>query len=294
MYLGSMFTIENTLIKAVINAKGAELTSLVNKENQLDYMWHGDPAVWGKHSPVLFPIVGTLKNNTYIHNGQSYQLPRHGFARDKQFAVEDHTADTITFLLRSDADTLTVFPFTFEFRLRYTLFENALAVACEVVNTGREMMYFSVGAHPAFKLPLVPGTGYSDYYLQFNQTETAPRWPISPEGLIEQSPVPLLENTNRLNLNKDLFQKDALVLKGMASSIVTLGSDKTPHGLRFDYPGFPFLGIWAAKNADFICIEPWCGIADIVNASQQLNEKEGINKLVAGEVFTRTWTVTLM
>jgi len=288
-----MFTIENNLIKATINAKGAELTSLVHKEHELDYMWHGDPAVWGKHSPVLFPIVGTLKNNTYYHNGQSYQLSRHGFARDKQFAVEDHTADTITFLLRSDAETLTVFPFVFEFRIRYTLVDHSLAVAYEVVNSGKEVMYFSVGAHPAFKIPLVPGTDYTDYYLQFNQTETAPRWPISPDGLIEQTPIPLLQNTNRLNLSKDLFRKDALVLKGMASSIVTLGSGKTERGFRFDYPGFPFLGIWAAPNADFVCIEPWCGIADSVNSNQQLSEKEGINRLEVGESFTRSWSIDI-
>ncbi len=207
--------------------------------------------------------------------------------------MEDHNADTITFLLRSDTETLANFPFAFEFRIRYSLFENSLAVAYEVVNPAKEVMYFSVGAHPAFKLPLAPGTEYTDYYLQFNQTETAPRWSISPDGLIESSPIPLLENTNRLNLKKDLFLKDALVIKGMASTIVALGSDKTPHGFRFDYPGFPFMGIWAAKNADFVCIEPWCGIADSVNASQQLTEKEGINKLEGGETFTRTWTVSL-
>lgn len=288
-----MFTIENAKIKAVINAKGAELTSLVNKENQLDYMWAGDPAVWGKHSPVLFPIVGTLKNNTYLYNGKEYQLPRHGFARDKQFAVESQNEDSITLLLRNDAETLTVYPFAFEFRLRYTLFEYSLAVAYEVVNPAKELMYFSVGAHPAFKIPLVAGTDYTDYYLQFNQVETAPRWPISPDGLIEQTPIDLLQNTNRLNLSKDLFQKDALVVKGMASTIVTLGSNKTEHGFRFDYPGFPFMGIWAAKNADFVCVEPWCGIADSVASTQQLPEKEGINKLKGGEKFTRTWTVTV-
>ncbi|OQP59970.1 aldose epimerase [Niastella vici] len=288
-----MFIIENQQIKAVINAKGAELTQLVHKENQLDYMWAGDPAFWGKHSPILFPIVGTLKNNTYLHKGKPYQLPRHGFARDKQFAVEEHNGDTITFLLRNDAETATVYPFIFEFRIRYTLFENSLAVTYEVVNAGKEEMYFSVGAHPAFKIPLVPGTAYTDYYLQFNHTETAPRWPISPDGLIEIAPLPLLENTNRLNLSKDLFQQDALVLKGISSSIVTLGSDKTTHGFRFDFPGFPFLGLWAAKNADFVCIEPWCGIADSVTTNQQLEDKEGINKLTSNETFTRTWTVSV-
>jgi len=288
-----MFTIENQQIKAVIKAKGAELTQLFHKVNQLDYMWGGDPAFWSKHSPVLFPIVGTLKNNTFFHNGKLYQLPRHGFARDKQFAVEEHNADSITFLLRNDAETLTVYPFTFEFRIRYTLVENSLAVSYEVVNTGKEDMYFSVGAHPAFKIPLVPGTAYTDYFLQFNQTETAPRWPISPDGLIEIASLPLLEKTNRLNLSKDLFQQDAFVLKGMSSTIVTFGSNKTSHGFRFDYPGFPFLGIWAAKNADFVCIEPWCGIADSFTTNQQLEDKEGINKLTADESFTRTWTVTV-
>jgi galactose mutarotase-like enzyme len=293
-YLSGMFTIENQQIKAVINAKGAELTQLIHKANQLDYMWSGDAAFWGKHSPVLFPIVGALKNNTYIYNSQSYQLPRHGFARDKQFAVETQTADAITFLLRSDAETLTVYPFAFEFRIKYTIVDHTLAVTYEVANAGKTELYFSVGAHPAFKIPLAPGTDYTDYYLQFNQTETTPRWPISPDGLIESTPLPLLQNTNRLNLSKDLFQKDALVLKGMPSTTVTLASPKTTHGFRFDYPGFPFLGIWAAKNADFVCIEPWCGIADSVHTNQRLEEKEGINKLASGENFTRTWTITLM
>jgi len=288
-----MFTIENQQVKAVINAKGAELTQLIHKGHDLDYMWNGDPAFWAKHSPVLFPIVGTLKNNVYIYQGQQYQLPRHGFAREKQFAVEEQTSDAITFLLRDDEETKKVYPFAFEFRLKYSLYENSLAVSYSINNSGKEDLYFSVGAHPAFKIPLVQGTQYTDYYLQFNQEENASRWPISPDGLIETTPLPLLQNTNRLNLAKDLFLKDALVLKGLGSTIVSLGSDKTPHGFRFDFPGFPFMGIWAAKNADFVCIEPWCGIADSVTTNQQLTDKEGINKLASCEIFTRTWTVTL-
>lgn len=288
-----MFTIENQQIKAVIDAKGAELTQLCHKEHNLDYMWNGDPAFWAKHSPVLFPIVGTLKANTYFYKGRSYQLSRHGFARDKQFAVEEQAADTITFLLCDDAETREVYPFTFEFRIRYTLYENSLAVTYKVTNNGKDNMFFSVGAHPAFAIPLVKDTTYTDYYLQFDQFETAPRWPISQDGLIETTPLPLLKQSNRLPLSKDLFQKDALVMKGLGSSIITLRSDKTEHGFRFDFPGFPFLGIWAAKNADFVCIEPWCGMADGVGANQQLEDKEGINKLASCEAFTRTWTVTL-
>ncbi|AXY74014.1 aldose 1-epimerase family protein [Paraflavitalea soli] len=288
-----MFTIESSLLKAVINPKGAELTSLVHKEHSLEYMWSGNPAFWGKHSPVLFPIVGTLKNNQYQYKGQSYRLGRHGFARDQQFAVESQTADAITFLIKSNEESLKVFPFAFEFRIRYTALEASLTVTYEVTNPGKEELYFSVGGHPAFKVPLTDTTTYEDYYLTFEQQEDAPRWPISPDGLIETTPRPLLQVTNRLRLTKELFQKDALVLKGLRSSRISLQSDMTPHGLSMDFPGFPFFGIWAAKEADFVCLEPWCGIADGVGANQQLTNKEGINKLPAKEVFTRTWTVSL-
>lgn len=288
-----MFTIESPAIKAVINPKGAELTSLVLKSTNQEYLWSGDPAYWGKFSPVLFPIVGTLKNNQYQYKGQSYSLSRHGFARDQQFAVEQQSADAITFLLKSNSATLKVFPFEFEFRIRYTALDASLAVSYEVVNTGKEELYFSVGAHPAFRVPLTADTDYDDYVLAFEREETTPRWPISPDGLIETTPQPLLQNIQKLPLTKALFQKDALVLKGLKSTRISLRSDKTNHGLDMDFPGFPFFGIWAAKDADFVCLEPWCGIADGVDASQQLTEKEGINKLNTKETFTRTWTVTL-
>jgi galactose mutarotase-like enzyme len=289
-----MFTIESTLVKATINPKGAELTSLVHKEYALDYMWSGDPAFWGKHSPVLFPIVGTLKSNAFIYKDQSYTLPRHGFARDHQFAVESQSTDTITFLIKNNEASLKVFPFAFEFRIRYTVLDNTLAVTYEVTNTSKDDLYFSVGGHPAFKVPLTAGTGYEDYYLQFDKVEDAPRWMISPDGLIETTSQPLLQHTDRLPLTKALFQKDALVFKSLKSSRISIKSDKTERGLTMDFPGFPFFGIWAAKNADFVCLEPWCGIADGVDTDQQLNGKEGINKLVAKEVFTRTWTVSLL
>ena len=288
-----MFTIENEHLKVTVQAKGAELTRLYHKKNELDYLWDANPEVWGKHSPVLFPIVGTLKNNSYQYKGNTYQLGRHGFARDKIFAVDAQTADTITLVLYSDEETLKVYPFNFEFRIRYSLYEESLSTAYEVKNTGDDVMYFSVGAHPAFKVPLEDDAQYTDYYLVFDKLETAPRWPISPDGLIEKEPQPLLEDSNKLMLKKELFHRDALVLKQIDSSVITFKSDTERHGFRFDFPGFPFLGLWAAKNADFLCIEPWCGIADSVTSNQQLPDKEGINKLQPQEQFTRTWTVSL-
>lgn len=287
-----MFFLENQQLKISIHPKGAELQAIFDKVHQLDYMWSGDPAFWGKHSPLLFPIVGTLKSNTYFYQDKPYSLTRHGFARDRDFEVESRSADTITFLLRSDDSTRANYPFDFELRIIYRLSTGGLSTTYQVRNPSPQTLYFSVGGHPAFKVPLVPDTSYTDYYLEFDRPVTAPRWPISKDGLIERDPQPLLENTRTLPLTKDLFAKDALVLKHPASASVALRSARTERGLRMDFSGFPFLGIWAAPGADFVCIEPWCGIADSVDSNQQWVDKEGINRLDAGEVFERTWTLT--
>lgn len=288
-----MFTIGHQQLTVIIHPKGAELQRLFHKGRQLEYLWNGDPAWWGKHSPLLFPIVGTLKNDTYYYREKAYTLTRHGFARDSQFEVESQAPDAITLLLRSNPDTRSKFPFDFELRVTYRLLPEGLQTSYAVKNISGDDLYFSIGGHPAFRLPIQPGTAYEDYYLEFEKEEATPRWPISAAGLIENDPLPLLNHTRVLPLSKTLFAADALVLKYPVSAAVSLRSHKTTHGLRMEFTGFPFLGIWAAKNADFVCIEPWCGIADSVNADQQLVHKEGINRLGPGELFERAWTLTL-
>lgn len=286
-----MYTIQNSVLTVGIDAKGAELKSVFHQRNQLEYMWGADPAVWGKTSPVLFPIVGTLKNNTYCFEGKLYQLSRHGFARDQNFSVTEQGKQKIIFTLESNEETQRIYPFSFAFSLVYELNGDSLTVSYIVKNIGEDAMFFSVGGHPAFKLPLVPSTTYEDYQLVFQQTENAGRWPISKDGLIETSPDPLLQNTNVLPLAKELFQRDAIVLKDLQSSSVKLQSDKTPHGLQFDFEGFSYLGLWAAPGADFLCIEPWCGIADSVDTNQEFTNKEGIISLPPDEEFSVSWKV---
>ena len=288
---GNSYTIQNDYLSVEVQAKGAELMSLYNKKEQLEYMWSGDPAFWGKHSPVLFPIIGELKNNTYYYNNKAYRLSRHGFARDMEFTVVEQTTSSVGFSLLSNADTLQKFPFEFGFDIEYLLQQDWLTVTYKVKNTGNDDMYFSVGGHPAFKVPIVEGTAYDDYYLEFNKTENAGRWPISAEGLIETDAEPFLLNTNKLPLRKELFYRDAIVFKNLRSDTVRLRSSKHDKGIEFNFPGFPYLGVWAAKDADFVCIEPWCGIADSVNSNQQLTEKEGINRLAPQGIFERSWGV---
>ncbi|HEY4064295.1 MAG TPA: aldose 1-epimerase family protein [Puia sp.] len=288
-----MFTVENQQLKISIHPKGAELQSIFHKGHQLEYMWNGDPVFWGKHSPLLFPIVGTLKGNTFYYQDKGWSLSRHGFARDMEFTAEQQQQDSITFLLKSSAATKGRFPFDFELRVIYGLTSDGLTTTYQVKNPSTAILYFSAGGHPAFKVPIVPGTDYTDYYLEFDEAITAPRWPISKEGLIETTPLPLLDHTRRLPLTKELFAKDALVLKHPPTTSISLRSDRTPRGLRMDFPGFPYLGLWAAPGADFLCIEPWCGIADSTNSNQQWVNKEGINRLEPGATFERTWTLTL-
>lgn len=285
-----MMEIANEYIRVQVSAQGAELQSIVRKDNQLEYLWSGDPAFWGKKSPVLFPIVGGLKDNAYRYKGKTYQLGRHGFAREMTFNVNEHTPASITFSLSDNDDTLTKYPFPFTLTVRYTIQDATLKVGYSVQNTGDEPMYFSIGAHPAFKVPLVEGTSFEDYSLHFSQAELAPVWPLSDEGLIQAAPVPYLENTSELPLKKPMFYKDALVFKHLASEAISIRSDKTPHGLEVSFPGFPYMGIWSAKNADFVCIEPWCGIADHVFASGELSEKEGIHELAPEGIFKREWS----
>ncbi|MBA4198680.1 MAG: aldose epimerase [Chitinophaga sp.] len=283
------FNISNQLLSITIATKGAELQSIINKQTGLEYMWNADPAFWSKKSPVLFPIVGGLKNNTYFYDGNTYHLNRHGFARDMEFAITHQSTEKIIFTIQSNEDTIKVYPFHFAFSVVYELKEQQLKVSYVVENTGNEIMYFSVGAHPAFKVPLVEGTDFTDYYLQFNQTENAGKWPLSKDGLIEAAAIPSLNNTNQLPLTKALFYGDALVYKHLASDKISILSDKTKHGVSVSYKGFPYMGIWSAKDADFVCIEPWYGIADSVNTNQQLTEKEGINNLQPKEKFEVSW-----
>jgi galactose mutarotase-like enzyme len=285
--------IQNNILAVSVSSKGAELQSIINKETGLEYLWNGDAKFWAKKSPVLFPIVGSLKNNSYEYEGKIYHLGRHGFARDMDFLIEKQSEDEIFFSLSDNAEILLNYPFHFKFSIKYSLEKNKLIVEYNIENTGDDKMYFSVGGHPAFKVPLADETVFADYFLQFDSIENIGRYPLSADGLIEANTIPVLNNTDILPLQKTLFYKDALVFKDIRSNNISLKSNKTIHGLNIQLMNFPYLGIWNAKDADFVCIEPWCGIADNVTASGNLIEKEGINELNVKENFIRSWSVEL-
>jgi galactose mutarotase-like enzyme len=289
-----MHILENETIAIRINPKGAELDSIYHKQHQIEYLWQADPAFWAKKSPVLFPIVGGLKSNTYFFDQQPYTLTRHGFARDQVFEITDRQANSVRFSLKPTREILDHhYPFVFEFAIRYLLTDNKLTVTYEVKNATSEIMYFSVGGHPAFNVPLVSGTAYEDYHLQLDKQEDLHTWPLTADGLVEDEPEPFLGVTDTIPLKKSLFYNDALVFKHLQSTRIALRSAKTNHGLAMDFTDFPFFGIWAAKDADFVCLEPWCGIADAAGTDQQLIHKEGIEQVQPQSDWKKHWQLTL-
>lgn len=287
-----MIILENEYLKASFALKGAELQSLINKENDVNYLWSGDPAIWAKFSPVLFPVVGGLKDDTYYFEQTAYHLPRHGFAREMDFEAIQVSDTELVLKLHHNADTLKKYPFEFLLQLRYCLKGPALSCTYEVSNPSSDRpLLFSLGAHPAFSVPLKNNLLYGDYFLEFNNDQALLYHKIS-DNLIEEETVKLPLTDGRLHLKHELFYNDALVMKSLKSNCISIRTEKDQSGIHFKFKDFPFFGIWAAKNANFVCLEPWCGIADGIRHQQDLTTKEGIVRLAPLDRWTRSWEVT--
>ena len=290
-----MHTLENDKLKISINTFGAELSKITSVKNKTEFMWHADPNVWGSSAPNLFPIIGALKNDTYVFENKAYNLPKHGFVRHNQnIILHEETKNSLTFKLVSDDDLLTKYPFRFEFFITYTLSDNNLEIKHTVKNTDDKTMYFSVGGHPAFKCPAFKNENYDDYYLEFDQVENSKRHFINMDnGLISDKTELVFNNSNKLPLTHDLFLKDALVFKDTKSRKIRLMSEKSGPILSVNFKGFPYLGIWAKPDGNFICIEPWLGIADSENTNQNLVDKEGILSLEANKTFQASYNIEI-
>ncbi|MPS72887.1 MAG: aldose 1-epimerase family protein [Chryseobacterium sp.] len=287
-----MITIQNNRLKATLNELGAELTSLINLETGKEIMWSGNPDFWGGISPVLFPTVGALKDDQYIFEGQTYELPRHGFARRRNFEIKESSETEVIFELKSDEESLKIYPFEFSLEIKYALVENKLTVSYRVKNLSEKEMYFSLGAHPGFAIDTKNGLNYNDYEIAFSDDEKLEIHPLV-DNLISNKIKTIELNNKVLPLTYELFSKDALVMTKLKSRELILRNRKNAHKVIFSFSNFPYFGIWAAKNADFVCLEPWQGIADLENHNQKLTEKFGILKLEKNEDWKAHWVVEL-
>ncbi|NCQ05758.1 MAG: aldose 1-epimerase family protein [Cyanobacteria bacterium] len=288
-----MYTIENNLLKATFQPRCGELSSLINKITGTEHIWSANPDIWAWHAPILFPIVGSVKDDTLFAEGKSFFLSRHGFFRNSTPIVENHTETSITFLLLSDAQTLEVYPYEFEFRVRFTVLENSLKQEFLVKNTDSKRIYFALGGHPAFAVPFKENESYSDYYLEFEHAERLDRSMLSSKGLFTEVTEPVLVSGNIIPLSYSLFDNDAIVLKSIESRSVTIRSKTNMSSLKVDFKDFPYLGLWAKPNANFVCIEPWIGCADSEKGHADIREKELVQDLLPDEDFLASFTISV-
>jgi galactose mutarotase-like enzyme len=279
-------TIKSDRIEVSAKAMGTELSSIRSKDS-VEYLWQADPAFWTGQAPLLFPSVGNLP-------GKTYRLENHGFLRKREFSLEEAGTDSMTFAFTSDEQSLALYPFRFSLAVRFRVKASTLSVEWTVRNADDKAMYFSIGAHPGFRAPLVPGEKRGDYELVFEKKEDAKRHYLTADNVLSGETGPFLEGKDRIRVSEDIFERGAVVLKDHRSRKVTLRSTVSSRFVTVDFPGFPYLGIWSPKGeAPFVCIEPWHGVMPLEGSTQDLKAKEGVIALEPGREFRSVYEITV-
>ncbi len=266
-------------LTAEIALKGAELVRLEDEAGR-DLLWDGDPAFWTGRSPILFPIVGRLKDDRLTVDGRSYPMRQHGIARTALFTLAGRDDTSCRLRLESDETTRQAFPFAFALDLTYRVADAALTITGTAHNTGSEPMPVSFGFHPAFRWPLPYGAPAADHAIHFAEAETEPM-PVLDGGLLSDRRRPTPVEGRRLALTPDLFDADALIFLAPSSRSLRYGPDGG-RGLTLDFADMPQLGIWSKPGAPFVCLEPWSGYASPVGFSGEVADKPGMVSLAPG------------
>ena len=277
------YGLENDKIRIEIDSHGAELKSLVKKENGAEYMWCADAKYWGRTSPVLFPLVGNVSGKQYRTKGKTFDMGQHGFARDMEFMLESQTDNEIWFVLRSNEETLAKYPYEFVLKLGYRLDGAKVEVLWHVENPSEEELPFAIGGHPAFYCPVTSGVRQSDCYIQFDVAGSLKCSTI--DGYLVGDRVDTYElEDGMLRIDEHLFDNDALIIEKQNIKKVSLCDPKKQAFLTIEMDA-PLFGIWrpADPGAPFVCIEPWYGRSDRIGYTGELRDREYENVLAAGE-----------
>ena len=286
------FTIANKHITVTASKLGAELRTIMGADGT-SFLWQGDPDIWVDRAPNLFPYIARLTNGEYTFKGKRYELPIHGFAPTSEFKMTSLDETRMTFTLTSNSQTLKHYPFEFLFEVTYDIRENILALTYTIENLSEDTMYFAIGAHPGFNVPLDASERFEDYYLNFEEPCSPVRIGFSEDCFLNGDDTPFpLDEKQKLALSHSLFDHDAIVLKDM-SKIVTL---KSKHGRRcisVHYPDMKYLGLWHAPHtlANYICIEPWSSLPSTKDIIEDLEKQKDLLSLPARETYKTTVTI---
>ena len=275
--------IENENIKIGVKEYGCELTSVFSKKDGYEYIWYGDENIWYGQSPILFPIVGRLIDDKYTLDGIEYNMPKHGFARKTDWTLLEKTENSLSFILQENASTLSNYPYKFDLIVKFEITGCSLSVTHTVKNKNEKTMYFSLGAHPGFNCKIGD-------ILRFDVPETLSTEKID---LVRSLRLPdtfsILEDSTEIEITEHIFDEDALILHGIKSEHITLIRKENGKNVRFSLGGAPYLGIWAKPGAPYVCIEPWFGVNDSTEKKNDFSEKDAINSLDSGKIFSFTW-----
>ena len=291
----AIISLASGAISASVDTQGAQLTSLAL--NGAEYLWQGDPRWWNRQAPVLFPIVGSIRDDKATSAEGTVSLGRHGLARDYVYEVVESSDTAVSLELADSPKTREVFPFAFRLRMTYALTGPAtLTQTFQVTNTGDVALPFSVGGHPAFNVP-VPGAEdevWEDYELEFAEPWTYESPTVCDGGLWTYGVMnPIVADADRMPLTRDAFRYDTIMLEGTPGDTVTMRGTKSGRGVRVDFADFPYLGIWAGDGAPFVALEPWTGHSTLDTEDDIFEHKRGTIVLEPGEVDTRSFDITL-
>jgi galactose mutarotase-like enzyme len=288
------YTIKNEFLTVEVSDAGAELQSIRTTDGT-EYLWQGDPAFWHDRAPNIFPYVARMTQGRYTAGGKGYEMKIHGFIKYLTLQMEAQSADSITFRLDSCEATKVQYPYDFTYRIIYALKGSVLVTTTSVENRGADRMYFAIGGHPGFNVPLEAGADFEDYYLEFGAVAHPYRVGFTDTCFLTgQDEVYALENGTRIPLHHDLFDQDAVVLKHAARQ-VRLASDKSSRSVTVTYPDFPYIGFWhkPKSTAPYVCIEPWSALPSRDGIIEELSQQADLTALDGGKTYETTWTIEI-
>lgn len=289
-----IYTLEKDQLKISINSFGAQLESLRHLESSAEYMWQREDYGWNQCAPILFPFVGRLKEDTTLIDGHACHMPIHGFIQYMDSSQVTQTAESLSFTFRASPETLSCYPFQFELTIRFEIQDSSLTQYFHVTNTDTRMIYFTLGAHPAFNCPIHPQESFEDYVIFIDCDDKVPL--LNPSGTLEPDQLRLIPYLNKkILLRHELFKDDALIFRNIKNKKVRLCHGITEKGIEMNFSHMKHLGIWSPKyiNAPFVCLEPWMGLPNILGESMNFTEKTDIISLIPGETFTTDFSLSL-
>ena len=289
----TIIALKNDTLSVLASSKGAELQSVVR--NGAERLWSGDPAVWGRRAPLLFPLIGRLRNGWYANDGKRVGAPMHGFCRDRAFAVEQVSDSHVRFETVSDEGTRAVYPFDFRLCVEFSLEDNAIVKSHIVENTGNAPMPFELGGHEAYATCLLPGERMTDYFVRFEGLDTIEMFGMDEAGILTLPKIAVPLEDGRLTKTPEQLGIDTIVLENVPGSTIALASSANRCEVTVEFPDFPYLGIWTKAGQDdarYLCLEPWSALPEAHFSPRELAEKPGVRVLAPGERATLAYRMT--